>query len=78
MYEKGNKIKNIQGNHTPDYDICTGNKGRNIKIQTNVGSKWDESIKKNSWQNKIDRMKSQQIRKFCGIQPINELVERKR
>ena len=32
-------IKNIQGNRTPDYDICTRKKGRNIKKQTNVGSK---------------------------------------
>ena len=44
----GNKLKNIQGNRTPDYDICPRNKGRNIKNQTNVGSKWDESTKKNS------------------------------
>ena len=27
IYVEGNKIKNIQGNHTPD-DICTRNKGR--------------------------------------------------
>ena len=34
------KIKKyIQDNRTPDYDICTRNKGRNIKKQTNVGSK---------------------------------------
>ena len=32
MYEEGNKIKNVQGNRTPDYDICTGNKGRKIVI----------------------------------------------
>ena len=32
--EEGNEIKNIQGNRTPDYDICTRNKGRNIKNQT--------------------------------------------
>ena len=38
-------------NRTPDYDIYTRNKGNNIRNQTNVGSKWDESNKKNSWQN---------------------------
>ena len=50
--EEGNKIKNIQGNRTPDYDICTRNKDRNIKKLTNVGSKWDESTKENRLQNK--------------------------
>jgi hypothetical protein len=34
---KQNK-KNIQGNPTPDYGICTRNKGRNIKKQAKVGS----------------------------------------
>ena len=28
MYVEGNKIKNIQGNRTFDYDICIRNKGR--------------------------------------------------
>ena len=32
----------IKGNRTPDYDKYTRNKGRNIKNQTNVGSKWDK------------------------------------
>ena len=27
---------------------------------------------------KIDRIRSQQIREYCGIQPINEWVERRR
>ena len=27
---------------------------------------------------KIDRIRTQQIRESCGIQPINELVERRR
>ena len=48
MHEKGNKIKNIQNNHTPDYNICNKYKDRNIKNQTNIESKWDESTKKNS------------------------------
>ena len=47
-----------------------------IKNQTNVGSKWYENIRKNSWQNKT-RIRSQQIREACGIQPINERVERR-
>ena len=40
MVNKGNymlttlfKIKNIQGNRTPNYDIYTRKKGRNIKIR---------------------------------------------
>ena len=37
---------------TSDNDICPRNKSGNIKKkQTNVGSKWDESTKENSWQN---------------------------
>ena len=35
----------------------------------------NESTKKSSWQNK-NRIRSQQIRKSCGIQPINEWVDR--
>ena len=42
MYEERNIVKNIKGNLTPDYDTCTRNKGRNIKNQTNVGSKRDK------------------------------------
>ena len=42
----------MQGNHTPDYDICTGNKCENIKNQANIGSKEMKVTKKNSWQNK--------------------------
>jgi hypothetical protein len=30
IYVKGNKIRNIHDICTPDNDICTGNKGRNI------------------------------------------------
>ena len=71
-----NKIKNIQGNRTPDYDIYTRNKGRNIKKQTNVGSKWDK--RKMVGKTKIDRIRTQQIRESCGIQPIIEWLERRR
>ena len=31
IYEEENKIKYIQANHTPDYDIWTGIKGRHVK-----------------------------------------------
>ena len=48
------------------------------KNQTNVGRKWDESTKENIWEYKIDRIRSQQIREPCRIQPINEWVERRR
>ena len=33
-------------------------------------------LRKNSWQTKIDGIRSQQIGESCGIQPINERVER--
>ena len=58
------------------FTILKSLKSKNIKNQTNFESKWDESTKKNSWQNKLDRMKSQQIRESYDIQPINEWVER--
>ena len=67
--------KNIQDNRTPDYNICTRNKGKTIKNQTNVGSKRDECTKKNSWQKYI--LRSQQIWESCGIQPIDEWVKGK-
>ena len=70
--------KKLQGNCTHDYDICSRNKGRNIKKQTNVGSKLDESTKKIVGKTKIDRIRSQQTRESCGIQPINEWLERRR
>ena len=43
----------------------------NTKNQESVGSKWDESTKENS-KTKIDKIRSQQIRESCGIQPVNE------
>ena len=44
----------------PDYDICTRNKSRNIKQQTNLGSKW--GLRKIVGKTEIDRVRSQQIR----------------
>ena len=41
-YEKGNKIYNA------DNDKCLRKKSRNIRNQTNVGNKWDESPKENT------------------------------
>ena len=53
------------------------NKIRNTKKknQTDVGSKREQSTKENtnSWRNK-NRIRSQQIRESCDIQPINEWV----
>ena len=62
MYEEGNNKK---------YDRCTRNKRGNIKLQTNVGSKWDERTYEN-------RIRSQQIRESWSVQPINEWMERRR
>ena len=45
--------------------------------QTNPSSKCDKSTKKIVDKTKIDRIRSQQIRESCGIQPINEWVERR-
>ena len=40
IYEKENKTKIYKAiNRTPDHDICTRNKGRNIKKIRHVGSK---------------------------------------
>ena len=50
---------------------------RKNKNQTNFGRKWDESTKKISWKIK-NRIRRQQIRESCGIQPINEWVKRRR
>ena len=36
-----------------------------------------ERTNKNSWQNK-NKIRSQQIRESCGIQSINEWIERRR
>ena len=52
IHEERNKIENIQGNRMPDYDICTRNKGKNIKNQTNLEANEIESTKENSWKNK--------------------------
>ena len=47
--------------------------------QRNVGWKWDKSTKiKVVGKTKIDRIKSQQIRKSYAIQPTHECVERRR
>ena len=73
---KAIKIKHIQGNRTPNYDICTGDKGRNIKIQTGAGNKRDESTMEIVGKTKIDRIRSQRIRESSGNQPIKEWVER--
>ena len=61
---------------TQDRDYCR-DKGGKIKNQTNVGNKWDENTKKNSWQNK-NRIRSQQVREFYGVQSIHEWMERRR
>ena len=45
-------------------------------IQTDVGSKWEKSIKKIVGKTKIDTIRSEQIRESCGIQPINEWKNR--
>ena len=59
------------------YDISTRIKSGNIRNQTNVGNKLDESTKKNNWQNK-NRIRRQQIRESCCIQFIDEWRDRRR
>ena len=56
---------NIQGNRTPDYEICTGNKGgRNIKTRQMLEENEMKVLRKIVGKTKIDRIRSQQIRKF--------------
>ena len=64
----------------PDYDICRlpRNEGRIIKNQTNVEANEMKVLRKIVSKTKIDRIRKQQIRESCGIQPINEWVERRR
>ena len=73
-YEKGIKIKSMQGNRTPEYDICTGNKGGTREM---LEANEMKLLRKIVGKTKINRIKSQQIRKSCGIHPINEWVERR-
>ena len=47
------------------------------QIQKNT-NKWDENTKKNNLKNKKDRIWTQQIWESCGIQSIDERVERRR
>ena len=68
-----------QGNRTPDYNIFTRKKGRNIRKNSQMLEANDVKIlRKIVGKTKIDRIGSQQIRESCGIQPINELEERRR
>ena len=39
----------------PNYDTCTRNKSGNVKNRTNLGNKWEENTKENSWKNKNRR-----------------------
>ena len=69
---------NIHGNHTPDYDICTRNKERNIKTRQILEANEMNVLRKIVGKTKVDRIRSQQIRESSGIQPINEWAERRR
>ena len=57
----------------PDYDICT----RNIKNRQILEANKMKVSRKIVAKTKIDRIRSQQIRESCGIQPINEWVGRR-
>ena len=39
---------------------------------------WDEVLRKIFVKTKMDKIRSQEIRQSCGIQPINERMERRR
>ena len=62
----------IQGNRTPGYDVCTRNNGRNIKTRQMLEANEMKAVRKTVGKTKIDRIRSQQIRESCGIQPIDE------
>ena len=56
----------IYGKRTHDYGICTRNKSRKNKDQTNGGRKLDKrKQRKIDGKTKIDIIRSQQIREFC-------------
>ena len=74
---KETKCKNIQGIRAPDYDICTGKKGGNIKIRQMLNANEIKVLRKIVGKTKIDRIRSQQIRKSRCIQPVNEWVEKR-
>jgi len=61
----------------PDYDICTGNKGGNIKTRQMLEANEMKVLRKIVGKTKINRIRSQQIRKSCSIQPVHEWVERR-
>ena len=64
----------------PDYDICPRKKEMNLNNQNTIGSKWDENslLEKLLAKKKVERIRTQQIRKSCGIQQVNEWIERSR
>ena len=60
----------------PDYDIRTRNKGKNIKkTKQMLEANEMKVLRKIVGKTKIDRIRSQQIRESCGIQPISEWVK---
>ena len=75
IYEKGNKIKNIQGNRRPDYDLFNRYKGRNRKPRQMLEANKKKVLWKIVGKTKVNRINSQQIRESCGIQSVNEWKE---
>ena len=60
-----------------DNAICTGNKSGNIENRTNIGTNKMKILRKIVGKTKIDRIRSQQIRESCGIQPNTCWMERR-
>jgi hypothetical protein len=58
----GKQNKNIQGNLTPDYEICTRNKERKKKERKMLEANEIKVLRKVVGKTKIDRIRSQQIR----------------
>ena len=75
---KETKSNNIQDKRTPDNDKYTTNKRRNLKSRQILEANEMKVLRQIVGKTKIDRIRSQQIRESCGIQPINEWVERRR
>ena len=64
-------------NCTPNNDICTSNKSSNIKTRHMLKANEMKVPRKMAGKTKIYKIKIQQIRESCGIQPFSEWMERR-
>ena len=70
--------KNIYVNSTPDNDRCPRNKRGKIKSRQMLEANEMKLLWKTVGKTKIDKIRSQQMREFCGNQDINEWIDMRR